>query len=193
MTLDNSKALHGVWTPWSLVLCVECDYAALKDSPREQHYAKRLQTLTAMDLTAEVERPEGHLIGVCATCHRECWVRDDVALIQQVGFKASEMDWEGPFGWALEQTGGMCAALVFTTDDREVVVTAMDGEFFVGEYKLVGDDDDDRWTTPIRKWQSTTLYRDDALKPMSELTAMVEECAHKVIDLIRNPVGVTPS
>lgn len=189
---SDTKARNGVWTPWSQVLCVECDYAALKDSPRATHYEKRLKVVAAMNRTEEVDHPEGQQLGHCNSCRCACWVRSDVALIQQVGFQTSELDWEGPFGWALEQTGGMCAALVFSADDREVVVTAMDGEFFIGEYKVVGDNDE-RWMDAIRTWQSESLYRDDEMKPVAELTALVDACARKVIDLIRNPSKETQS
>ena len=185
----TTKARNGVWTPWAEVLCVECDYAALKDGPRAQHYDKHLKAVGAMNRTEEVEQPDGDQLGQCNTCRCACWVRADVALLQQVGFKSAELDWEGPFGWTLEQTGGMCAALVLTTEDREVVVTAMDGEFFIGEYKIVGDVDE-RWTDAIRTWQSDALYQNDALKPATELAVLVEACARKAIDFIRNPEKV---
>lgn len=32
----DTKARNGVWTPWAQILCVECDYTALKDGPRAQ-------------------------------------------------------------------------------------------------------------------------------------------------------------
>ena len=179
------KARNGVWTPWALVLCVECDYVALKDSSRAEHYATHLQAVTKMERTAEIEQPEGHLLGVCNTCRCACWVRDDVALLQQVGFKASELDWEGPFGWELQQTGGMCAALVFSTETREVVVTATDGEFFVGEYERAKNEDEQCWDTALRTWQSESLYADDALRPTSELDGLADQCARAAIDFIR--------
>lgn len=186
-TTGTTKARNGVWTPWAQVLCVECDYVGLQESfERGMHYGKHLKTVAAMDRTAEIDQPDGHQLGTCDKCHRGCWVRSDVALLQQVGLKSADLDWEGPFGWALEQTGGMCAALVLTTDDREVVVTAMDGEFFIGEYKTAGDSDE-RWMDAIRTWQSEGLYRDDAMKPAAELAVLVEACARKAIDLIRNP------
>ncbi len=180
-----STARNGVWTPWAQVLCVECDYTGLKDSPRAQHYAKHLTAVSAMARTAEVARPEGDLMGVCDNCRCKCWVRQDVALLQQVGLKSSDLDWEGPFGWSLEQTGGMCAALVFSTEGREIVVTAMDGEFFVGEYENT-DDEDERWNEHTRMWKSESLYDGDELKAASALEAMVEECARKVIALVHS-------
>ncbi len=192
MSTPDIKARNGVWTPWSQVLCAECDYAGLKDNPRGQTYAKHLKVLTAMNRTEEVDQPEGHQLGACNTCHCACWVRSDVALIQQVGFKAAELDWEGPFGWALEQTGGMCAALVFTTDDREIVVTAMDGEFFIGEYKIAGEDDE-RWMDAIRTWQSDSLYDGAEMKPAAELATLIEACARRVIEFIHSPTGEVAS
>lgn len=188
MLTNEIKARHGVWTPWALVLCVECDYTALQASPRAPHHEKHLKTVAAMDRTAEVARPDGHELGVCNECHRPCWTRTDVALLQQVGFRSSDLDWEGPFGWALEQTGGMCAALVFRTDDREIVVTAMDGEFFVGEYLRIADDSNEEpWIDATRTWQSASLYEGDDLKDAVALGALVEECARKAIEFIRNP------
>lgn len=172
------------------MLCVECDYVALKANIRTpaEHYAKHFQVVAAMDRTAEVGRPDGQLLGTCNTCHCSCWVRFDVALLQQVGFKTSELDWEGPFGWALEQTGGMCAALVFQAGERDVVVTAMDGTFFVGEYARIADDSmEEPWMDAIRTWQSETLYTGDDPRPSIELGALVDECARKVIELVRNP------
>lgn len=187
MTTSDIKARNGVWTPWAQVLCVECDYAALKNSPRAQHYDKHLQAVTAMNRTAEVACPEGNLLGVCDTCRCKCWVRTDVALLQQVGFKSAELDWEGPFGWALEQTGGMCAALVFSTETREVVVTAMDGDFFVGEYARAAEDEE-RWIDALRTWQSESFYRDDAMKATGDLAALVEQCARKAIEFVHNAI-----
>jgi hypothetical protein len=186
MSVEVTKARNGVWTPWAQVLCVECEYAALKDSSRGQSYGTRFKAVTAMARTTEVEQPEGLLIASCDECRCNCWARKDVALIQQVGFKSSEQDWEGPFGWALQQTGGMCAALVFSTDGRQIVVTAMDGALYIGEYAHT-DGDEDSWDRPLRTWESASLYEDDELKSVPALTAMVDECAHKVIDFIRHP------
>ena len=180
---SNPKARNGVWTPWAQVLCVECDYAALKDGPRAKHYDKHLKAVAAMNRTEEVDQPDGHQLGQCNTCHCACWVRDDVALLQQVGFKSSDLDWEGPFGWALQQTGGMCAALVFTADDREIVVTAMDSSFFIGEYKPPVEE----WNNPNRSWESDSLYQDNEMKPAAELAVLVEACARKVIEFVHNP------
>jgi hypothetical protein len=186
-TATVTKARNGVWTPWARVLCVECDYAALKDSPRAAHYDKHLQAVAAMNRTEEVPQPDGHELATCDTCRCPCWTRTDVALLQQVGLRSSDIDWEGPFGWELEQTGGMCCALVFETEGREVVVTAMDGEFFVGEYKLVDEDDDDRWTDPLHTWKSESLYAGEDLRPSAELGALADQCARKVVDFIRHP------
>lgn len=183
-----AKARHGAWTPWSQVLCVECDYQALKSSPRSTTYTKHLQKLEKMQRAAEVECPEGELEAVCNTCRCACWVRSDVALLQQIGYQTSELDWEGPFGWALEQTGGMCSALVLATSKHEIVVSAMDGDFFIGAYAK-GDDIDERWMEPLRTWQSESLYEDSVLKPEEQLKALVEQCAKKAIEFIYTPTG----
>ncbi len=172
----------GAWTPWASVLCAECDYAALKDSDRARHYARHLGALSTMTRTAEVPCPDGDALATCDTCHCSCWVRDDVALLQRVGFRSSDLDWKGPFGWALEQTGGMCAALVFSTEHRQVVVTAMDGMFLVGEYERGGEES---WSTPLRTWESTPFCRDDEMRPEQEIELLVDECARNALHLVR--------
>jgi hypothetical protein len=192
MSNETVKARQGAWTPWARILCVECEYAVLKDSSRGQSYATRFKAVTAMERTAEVARPDGNLLASCDECRCTCWVRDDVALLQQVGFKSSDLDWEGPFGWALQQTGGMCSALVFTTEGREIVVTAMDSEFFIGEYACV-DGEASEWNESIRRWKSESLYEDDELKDTRALEAMVDECARKVIEFIRQPIAPAPA
>ena len=188
MSSETVKARQGAWTPWAQVLCVECDYIGLKDNTSGQTFAERFKLLSGMSRKEEVERPEGQLLARCNECRCPCWARDDVALLQQVGYKSSDLDWEGPFGWALQQTGGMCAALVFSTEGREIVVTAMDGEFFVGEYAHVDGQATD-WDESIRRWKSASLYEGDEMKPAAVLTSMVEECARKAIEFIRQPVA----
>jgi hypothetical protein len=76
----------------------------------------------------------------------------------------------------------MCAALVFSTEGREIVVTAMDNEFFVGEYASTNPE----WDHAIRSWKSVPLYRGDELKGAIELEALVEECASTVTKFVRN-------
>src|SRR6185295_565135 len=177
-----TKARNGVWTPWAQVLCIECDYRALKNSgDHADRYAKHLHALESKDRTAEVPREDGNQLGYCDTCRTRCWARSDVALLQQVGFRSSDLDWDGPFGWSLQQTGGMCAALVFTIDGREIVVTAMDGFFYVGEYARAEGADSD-WDSPIRTWQSGPFGEAD-----TQLAALVEQCAGTVIEWLRAP------
>ena len=187
--MSVTKARKGVWTPWADVLCAECEYAALKEHQRGEMYPRRLKAVTAGSRSEEVERPDGSLLGSCNTCQCNCWVRDDVALIQQVGFKSSDLDWEGPFGWALQQTGGMCAALVFTAGDREIVVTAMDGAFYIGEYTPPVEE----WANPNRSWSSESFYREDEMKDTGDLDALIEQCARKVIEFVHTPSQEQPS
>ena len=185
-TNEITKARRGVWTPWARVLCVECEHAHLKSSAHGEFYARRLKVVAALSREEETARPAGELIGLCEECRCACWVRDDVALLQQVGFRASDLDWEGPFGWELRQTGGMCAALVFSTEGREIVVTAMDAAFYVGEYAVI-EGEEASWDQPLRTWESASLYDDDQLKAAPALGAMSEECTRKAIEFIRNP------
>jgi hypothetical protein len=44
-----------------------------------------------MQRTADVERPDVELIATCDECRCACWARDDVALLQQVGFRSSDL------------------------------------------------------------------------------------------------------
>ena len=187
------KARQGAWTPWAAVVCVECEHVDLKSSSRGEIYARRLKVVEALDGTLEVERPhDDQLLGSCNECRRPCWVRDDVALLQRVGYKSSDLDWEGPFGWALQQTGGMCAALVFSTDGRQIVVTAMDGAFYVGEYAHT-EDGEDCWDRPLRTWESLPWYDAGTAKSSSELVALIEECARKVVEFVHQPVEADAS
>lgn len=181
------KARRGVWTPWAAVLCLVCEYDFLKTGP-QQSYPRRFKHLKTVQLGLEVECPDGMLGAVCNTCRCACWVQSDVALLQQIGYQTSELDWEGPFGWALEQTGGMCSALVFSTDKHEIVVSAMDGDFFIGAYDK-GNDVDERWMTPLRTWQSEALYEDGKLKSEAIVKTLVEQCAKKAIEFVYAPNG----
>ena len=185
---EITKARRGVWTPWARVLCVACEHIYLTSSSRGEFYARRLKVVAALSREEEITQPAGELIGVCAECRCACWVRDDVALLQQVGFRSSDLDWEGPFGWELRQTGGMCAALVFSTEGRQIVVTAMDTAFYVGEYTAI-EGEEASWDQPLRTWESASLYDDGQLKDGPALGAMSEECARKAIEFIRNSVA----
>lgn len=138
-----------------------------------------------MDRTAEVACPEGDALGTCEKCGTACWVRDDVAWLQRVGFRSSDLDWEGPFGWAMQQTGGMCAAMVFSSDAQQVVVTAMDGFFLVGRYMAT----DEEWADPIGDgWQSSAFFDADEFIGEERMALLVEECARKAIEFIRASV-----
>ena len=181
---ETITARKGAWTPWARVLCVECEYIGLKDSPRAQSYATRFKAVTAMARAATIEQPEGNLLGSCDECRCTCWVRDDVALLQQVGLRSADLDC--PSGWALQQTGGMCAALVFSTEGRQIVVTAMDGAFYIGEYVHINGEEDS-WDRVLRTWESASLYLDGAMKDKGALEVMVDECTRKAIGFICNP------
>ncbi len=179
-----TTALLGVWTPWAQVLCGPCEYAGFKANPTlAANHTKRLQALTPKVRTAEIEQPDGLLLGRCTECRCPCWVRDDVALLQRVGFVTSDLDWVGPLGWALQQTGGMCAALVFSAAGHEIVVTAMDGAFYIGEYAS------QEWDEPLRAWQSEPFYTDGTLKAVPALSKLATECARQVIEFVRAPAA----
>lgn len=173
------KARLGAWTPWAQVLCNECDYVGLKSSPSAQTFASRLQKLAAMDRAKEVEQPDSEvLIGTCDGCGCACWVRDDVALLQRVGRRASDLGYPG---FTLQQTGGMCAALSVEAGGHMICLTAMDGGFMLGDYVMVGDE---WWDHLIRTWDSGQLYEDGAWK---DVEGAIDECARKAIEFIQHP------
>lgn len=192
MSDETVKARQGAWTPWAAVVCVECEHTDLKGSSRGEIYGRRLKAIEVLDRALEVEEPEGQLLGSCNECRRPCWVRDDVALLQRVGYKSSDLDWEGPFGWALQQTGGMCAALAFSTEGRQIVVTAMDGSFYVGEYAHI-EGEEDCWDRPLRTWESAPWHEGGTSKSSSALAALVEECARKVIEFVHQSASTAPA
>jgi len=160
------------------VLCAACEFAALDGRP---HYLRRIAYLASLDRAAEVICPEGDLLAVCDKCRAACWVESGVALLQRVGFAATELGWEnGAFAARLEQTGGMCAALVLTGPNEriQVVVTALDGEFVVGRY-LVESDDDDSWGESTDSFVGDPLYEDGAL-----ISELVEEAARVAVEFL---------
>ena len=181
-------ARGGVWTPWASVLCLSCDYDALQGTDRAKSYAAHFAAVSEMQRDSLVTRPDGNLEATCDACKCACWVRDDVALLQGVGFAVAGLDWNGPWGWELQQTGGMCAALVFTTAfAREIVVTAMDGCFVIGEY--VKGTDESYWDNPLRTWESAHFWNQerDEMAAVDELSSLVAECARQVVALVQTP------
>jgi hypothetical protein len=77
----------------------------------------------------------------------------------------------------------MCSALVLTTDARIVVVTAMDGDFTVGEYASC----DEEWTDPRRHWQSSPLPLDDDDQiDEARIGELVTMCATVAVGLIQS-------
>jgi hypothetical protein len=177
--LTPTKARLGAWTPWAQVLCNECDYACLKST---QTFEARREQLASMDRSEEVAQPDpDSLAGTCDSCGRPCWVRDDVALLQQVGRRAGEL---GAAGFVLEQTGGMCAALSAEAGDRRICLTAMDGGFMLGEYEL--NRGEEWWEHLVRTWDSGQIYEDGAWKGVE---GAIEECARKVVEFIHHPAA----
>lgn len=180
VTSDNLKVKQGCFTPWAAIVCLGCDKKGLEETPGRAHYEKRLAKLRALDAEALVDCPEGDLLAMCDTCREPCWVRADVAILQRLGYRISELDWEGPHGWRIAQTGGMCAALIMTTTvtpaNREIVATAMDGPLYIGEY------DSEEWVDPIRseEIESSTDRDPDALREAIDCAArtMIEWACH---------------
>ena len=170
-------ARQGVWTPWAAILCVACEQVVLDARPA--HYGKRRAFLATLDVAAHVAPSEGELLAKCDTCRCACYVEAEVALLQRIGFAASERAWEhGTVGVALEQTGGMCAALVLTDRARgvQVVVTGLDGNFVIGRY-AVENPDEATWDEPLDVAETAPYYEGGTLADASTLTALVSEVA----------------
>jgi hypothetical protein len=173
----NVIARQGVWTPWAAILCVACEQVVLDDRPA--HYGKRRAYLATLDVAAHVAPSEGELLARCDTCRCACYVEAEVALLQRIGFAASELAWEhGTFGVAMAQTGGMCAALVLTDRAKglQVVITGLDGSIVVGRY-AVANPDEATWDEPIDVAETAPYYEGGALADADTLTVLVSEAA----------------
>lgn len=193
-------ARDGVWTPWAQVLCVECDYQYGLKNPRWQtSHPGRWEALCKLDRTALIEQPDGDALAKCDECHCDCWVRFDVAMCQTVGLTYGDLAWEMDdvrAGFQMEQTGGMCCAATFpiTNDDdvamAVVVVTAMDGNFYVGSYVRTDEPMNEpiEWNDQVDSWASPSFYVEGLSgEPESYdvLAAMITECANHVIEQVR--------
>jgi hypothetical protein len=169
-------ARRGVWTPWSQVVCAQCDDVALRDGRRRSMH--QVAEATRGDPAELVQQPDGQMMATCDECQAACWVRGDVALLQRLGRRISEF---GTTPWRLEQTGGMCAALVIAALDREIAVVAQDGKFDAGEYEMEPNGET-YWDESLRDWSSAPLYRDDG-EPVDEgaLADATTACAREVV------------
>lgn len=126
---NDKQVVPGIWCPWAQVLCLACHGPVIKRGGP-------MGDVVISDWDRReipVEPSEGEGIGSCDKCHRPCLVRDDVALLCQVRDALAQIG-DAP-AMHLEQTGGMCAALVGGNSTRTVVVSAMDGPF-VGVYNV---------------------------------------------------------
>jgi hypothetical protein len=107
--------IAGVWTPWAQILCRACH-----DSLPSDATAKRKINWP------EGEKAEGDDLCLCTECGRSIWVAADIAQLARLHTNV---------GGELEQTGGMCAALVIPRGDKgTVVVTNLDGPLSIGRY-----------------------------------------------------------
>jgi hypothetical protein len=100
---------RGLWCPWAEVLCVAC------------HDAKH-PPVTANAKAAEPAARAllDRCVTFCDECHEPIVVRGDVAILRNVKWIADASDTIP--SCLMEQTGGMCAALVFALGDSHVAV-----------------------------------------------------------------------
>jgi len=102
----RAPAVAGIWTPWAQTLCVPCHNGTKGQStlrpfaPREPHESERRGAL-------------------CDTCGCEITLDADVAVLGWLRRRLC--------GGRLEQTGGMCSALVYPRPDGRVIVATVDG------------------------------------------------------------------
>lgn len=160
-------ARRGIWTPWAQVLCAPC-HAADSTSPVQ------------VDRAVLVLRPDGQRMATCDQCQARCWVRDDVALLQRLGRRISALGPAWAAAWRLEQTGGMCAALVVTSGTRDVVAVAQDDQYDVGEYE-VDPGGETYWDESLRSWSSSSFYEDGDPVDEATLGAAVTACAREMV------------
>lgn len=147
---SRPRARRGVWTPWAQVLCLVCDYA-LQTPETRALYPNRKQRPDPEALVADEDKG-GAPPAVCDECGVACWVRSDVALLQAIGYATDDCD---DLCWHMEQTGGMCAALVAPVAGHEIVLTVDGDAISGGLYADVGEDDE-RWVDEIEGSTFTT-------------------------------------
>lgn len=131
----------GIWTPWASVLCFPCHGPAFKRGPNE---IRQMADPEMAEHSAKQPCRPGESAGRCDKCGEGVWVRDDVGLLQRI---------QSEIGGELQQTGGMCAALmVGTPDGRLLCFSALDGPICMGLYPSEDsfyegetDDDDAGW------------------------------------------------
>lgn len=123
-TTDTVRS--GVWTPWAEALCPDC-HRTVTDAQ-----AQRIQ----VRLDADEPLYDTPTQGLCTTnpgedrrgCGAPIWLPPDVAPLTRIKahFPGAE----------LEQTGGMCSALLIpsTPDGPVVIVTALDGPILMSTY-----------------------------------------------------------
>lgn len=108
--------IAGVWTPWADVLCRVCHDALDADVTAKREIK-----------WPEGEKREGDAPGWCTSCGRAIWVQEDIAQLTRLRKLVGSGE--------MEQTGGMCAALVFPrADGGVVVVTNLDEPLFIGRF-----------------------------------------------------------
>ena len=122
-------ALPGIWTPWAQVLCGPChgisgpvtDLGPLSVSRRVRGGEP------------ETEGDYGERICKCNECGAPIWVRSDIAKISII---SDSINAGTEAKSSLAQTGGMCSAIEVRKkgSPHVVVVTAMDGDYFVAVY-----------------------------------------------------------
>lgn len=125
-------AIPGVWTPWGEALCRYCH-----DGTKGSNVKRDIQWVTEM-------RPEGEGVGVCTKCGTAIWLEEDVAQLTRL---------RAIVGGDMQQTGGMCSALVIPRPDGgTVVVTNFDTTLDIGTYKPgmweEGDQNDELYRIP---------------------------------------------
>lgn len=119
----------GVWTPWAEALCPDC-HRPLADDASTLRVQARLDAGEHLYHTPTLGRCSANPGQDRRGCGAPIWLPPDVALLTRLKphFPGAE----------LEQTGGMCSALMIpSTPDRRgpvVIVTAMDGPVLLGRY-----------------------------------------------------------
>lgn len=114
------EAKLGVWTPWALILCVECHGPQFRDNEFD----------TESDVWEELLQPQElkgkNGLTKCDKCGTSIQLDYDIAMEHELGFALKVMDVPA----TMEQTGGMNHALV---------IPCVDGGWYNITYNFEGD------------------------------------------------------
>ena len=120
----------GIFTPWAELICVRCnnELAKRNDYSSAKTILDRDYLLRSAEGNAKCDRCD-------AAVHCE---REDVVLCQRVCDAAMTIGGDDGSGIALMQTGGMCVAAGYSTDQYELLITESEDDSEGSDVMLLG-------------------------------------------------------